>query len=72
MSGNRVVRLFVTYWAIAFGIVVLSLYGIADLLTVNVAYALLAATIVVAAVATWVHIRKGKKNSIDEIANRLR
>lgn len=56
VSGKRVARLFVTYWAIAFMVVVLSFYAIADLVTVKVAYILLAA------VATLIHIRKGKKD----------
>lgn len=71
VSGKQLARLFVTYWAIAFMVVVLSFYAIADLVTVNLAYILLAATIVVAAVATLIHVRKGKKSSIDEIAKRM-
>ena len=71
VSGKRVARLFITYWAISFMVVVMSFYAIADLVTLKLAYILLAATIVVAAVATLVHVRKGKKNSIDEIAKRM-
>ena len=71
VTGKRVARLFVTYWAIAFMVVVMSFYAIADLVTVKLAYTLFAATIVVAAVATLFHVRKGKKNSIDEIAKRM-
>ena len=71
VSGKRIARLFVTYWAIAFMIVVLSFFAIADLVTLKLAYILLAITIVVAAVATFVHILKGKKDSVDEIARKM-
>ena len=71
VSGKRVARLFVTYWAIAFMFVVLSFYAIADLVTLKLAYILLATTIVVAAVATWIHIRKGKKDGVDELVKRM-
>jgi len=71
VTGKRVARLFVSYWAIVFMVVVMSFYTIADLVTVKLAYILFAATIVVAAVATLIHVRKGKKNSIDEIAKRM-
>ncbi len=71
VSGKYVVRLFITYWAVAFMIVVLSFFAIADLVTLKLAYILLAGTIVVAAVATFIHIRKGKKNNVDEIVDRM-
>jgi hypothetical protein len=71
VTGKRVARLFVTYWAIAFMVVVMSFYAIADLVTLKLAYILFTATIVVATVATLIHVRKGKKNSIDEIAKRM-
>jgi hypothetical protein len=71
VSGKRVARLFVTYWAIAFMVVVLSFYAIADLVTLKLAYILFAATIVVAAVATLIHIRNGKKDGVDELVKRM-
>ena len=72
VTGKHLARLFVTYWAIAFIVVVMSFYAIADLVTLRLAYILFVATIVIAAVATLIHVRKGKKNSIDEIAKRMR
>ncbi len=71
VSGKRVARLFVTYWALAFMIVVMSFYAIAELVTLNLAYILFVAITVVAAVATLIHVRKGKNTSIDEIAKKM-
>jgi hypothetical protein len=71
VSWKRVARLFITYWAIAFMIVVLSFFAIAELVTLKLAYILLGITIVVAAVATFVHIRQGKKDHVDEVAKKI-
>lgn len=70
-SGKRVMKLFITYWAVAFMVVVMSFYAIAELVTLKLAYILLAATVVFAAVATFVHIRKGKKSGIDQVSQKL-
>ena len=71
VSGKRVARLFVTYWALAFMIVVMGLYPIAELVTLNLAFILFVAITVVAAVATLIHVRKGKSTSIDELAKKM-
>ena len=72
-SGKRKAKLFVTYWAIAFMIVVMSFYAIAGLglVSYRLASILFASTVVFAAVATFVHIRKGNKSNIDDIAKKL-
>ena len=71
VSGKRLARLFVTYWALAFMIVVMGLYPIAELVTLNLAYILFVAITVVAAVATLIHVRKGKNTNIDELAKKM-
>ena len=71
VSGKRLARLFVTYWALAFMIVVMSFYAIAELVTLNLAYILFVAITVVAAVATLIHVRKGKNTNIDELAKKM-
>ena len=71
VSGKRLARLFVTYWALAFMIVVMGLYPIAELVTLNLAFILFVAITVVAAVATWIHVRKGKNTNIDELAKKM-
>lgn len=71
VSGTRVARLYVTYWALAFMIVVMGFYPIAELVTLNLAYILFVAVTVVAAVATLIHVRKGKNSSVDELAKKI-
>ena len=71
VSGKRLARLFVTYWALAFMIVVMGLYPIAELVTLNLAFILFVAITVVAAVATLIHVRKGKNTNIDELAKKM-
>lgn len=71
VSGKRLARLFVTYWALAFMIVVMGLYPIAELVTLNLAFILFVAITVVAAVATLIHVRKGKNSSVDELAKKM-
>ena len=71
VSGTRIARLYVTYWALAFMIVVMGFYPIAELVTLNLAFILFAAVTVVAAVATLIHVRKGKSSSVDELAKKM-
>ncbi len=71
VSGKRLARLFVTYWALAFMIVVMGLYPIAELVTLNLAFILFVAITVVAAVVTLIHVRKGKNTNIDELAKKM-
>ena len=71
VSGKRIARLFVTYWALAFMIVVMSFYAIAELVTLNLAFILFVAITVVAVIATLVHVRKGNNTSIDELAKKM-
>ena len=52
-------------------IVVMGLYPIAEVLTLNLAFILFAAITVIAAIATLIHIRKGKSSNIDEIAKKM-
>ena len=71
VSGTRVARLYVTYWALAFMIVVMGFYPIAELVTLNLAFILFVAITMVAAVATLIHVRKGKNTNIDELAKKM-
>lgn len=76
-SAGDCFRLFVIYWLIVFMLVVLALFSVGNLLPGWLHWLLYVSSLVVAGIATYVHITPGTKSKfdtkiIDEVADELK
>lgn len=71
LSGKQIFTLFVTYFIICVMLASLAFFGMKRLMGPLVVGLLAAGSILVPAIATWLHVRQGKKNAVSDIAKRM-
>ena len=72
LSGKEIARIFVIYFVLYCMLATLALFGVKALVQPFGITVIAIGSVVVPAVATLVHVRKGKKDGIDDIASRLK
>ena len=71
-SAGHKARLFVTYWGLIAMLAALFFFSIGPLLSGQTIVILTLASFVVAGIATFAHVRKGTKDRLDEIADKMK
>jgi len=71
LSGKAIFKLFVVYFVLYGMLATLAFFGVGTLLGPIGIGVLAIGGILVPAIATLLHVRKGRKSGVDEIAKRL-
>ncbi len=71
LSGKAIFKLYVVYWALFGMLATLACFSISSLMQPTGIIILAIASLIVPAIATFGHVRKGKKDGIDDIAKRM-
>jgi hypothetical protein len=71
LSRKSIFKIFVTYWALFTMLATLTFFTVGSLLSPTMLVILSVASIAVPLVATLIHVWKGKKDGIDDIAKRM-
>ena len=71
LSGKTILKIYLVYWVMWAMLSVLAYFTVAPLMSPTGIGILVAAGFIVPALATMMHVRKGKKDHIDEVAGRL-
>lgn len=71
LSGKQIFSLFVTYFIICVMLASLAFFGMKQHMGPPIVGILAAASILVPSIATWLHVRQGKKNAVSDIAKRV-
>ena len=71
LSGKTIFKINIVYWVLCAMFSTLTYFTVAPLMSGTGIGILVAAGFIVPALATMMHVRKGKKDRIDEIAKRL-
>ena len=71
-STGHKARLFLTYWGLIAMLAALFFFSVGPLLSGQTIVLLTIASIIAAGVGTFAHVRKGTKDRLDEIADRMK
>ena len=71
LSGKAIFKLYLVYWALFGMLATLACFSISTLMQPTGIIILAIASLIVPAIATFGHVRKGKKDGIDDIAKRM-
>ena len=71
LSGKDIFRIFAIYFILYSMLATLCFWGVKFFLSTPGIILLCIGWIVVPGIATWLHVRKGKKTGVDDIAKRM-
>ena len=71
LSGKEIFRIFAIYFVLYSMLATLGFWGMEFFLSTPGIIILLVGWVAVPAIGTWLHVRKGKKTGVDDIAKRM-